>query len=142
MSGRGLVAYDPLGKDIVLGLDADDNALAVAVRKALASSRILSPKEAVQFLDYRTSGNEYEERVKSLMGMHGYKNESAMFKNMKSCGITLSKGTIEIRPTAHDTLDGWGRTLCDGIENVIIPADSPSHEIGAALKLAFSRCLE
>jgi len=141
-SGRGLVAYDPQGKDAILGLEADDNALGVAVWEALASSRFLSPREAMKFLDYRTGGNEYEERVKSLGRMHGYKNKSAMFKNMKSCGITLSKGGIEIKPSIHETLEWWGRTKNDGIEDVLIPAGSLFHEIGAALKLAFSRCLD
>jgi len=141
-SGRGLVAYDPQGKDLILGLDADDNALGVAVREALASSRLLSPKEAMKLLDYRTSGDEYKERVKSLMRMHGYKNKSAMFKNMKCCGITESKGMIEIRPSIHDRLDGWGRTKNDGIENILISATRQPHYIGAALRLAFSRCLD
>jgi hypothetical protein len=141
-SGRGLVAYDPEGKDIILGLDADDTALGVAVREALASSRFLSPKEAMMFLDYRTKGDEYEKRVNSLMGMHGYKGKIAMFKNMKSCSITLEKGTIEIRPSIHKTLDGWVRYKSDGIEDVLVPADSPSHTIGTALRLAFSRCVE
>jgi len=140
-SGLGLVAYDPQGKDVILGLDADDAALGIAVRDALAFSRFLSPKEAMKFLDYRTSGDEYEERVKSLMETHGYKNESVMFKNMKSCSITLSKGTIEIRPSTHEALDCWSRTKNDGIEDVLIPGNSPAHEIGAALRVAFSRCL-
>ena len=141
-SGRGLVAYDPQGKDVILGLDADDAALGVAVREALACSRLLSPKEAMKFLDYRERGDEYKKRVKSLMCMHGYKNKSAMFKNMKSCSITLSQGKIEISPTIHKTLDGWVRKKNDGIEDVLIPANSPAHEIGVALRLAFSRCLE
>jgi hypothetical protein len=141
-SGRGLFAYDPQGKDVILGLDADDAALGVAVREAFACSRILSPKEAMKFLDYRTGGDEYEERVKSLMEMHGYKSKSAMFKNMESCSIALSQGTIEISPTIHETLDGWVHKKRDGIEDVLIAANSPAHEIGAALRLAFSRCME
>jgi hypothetical protein len=141
-SGRGLRAYDPQGKDVILGLDVHDNALGVAVWEALAVSRFLSPKEAMEFLDYRTGGDEYEVRVKSLMGMHGYANKRAMFKKMKSCGITLSKGGMEIRPLIHEKLDWWGQTKNDGIENVLIPANSAFHEIGAALRLAFSRCVE
>jgi hypothetical protein len=141
-SGLGLVAYDPQGKDVILGLDADDAALGVAVREALACSRILSPKEAMKFLDYRTGGDEYKGRVKSLMEMHGYKSKSAMFKNMEFCSITLAQGTIEINPTIHKTLDGWVHKRSDGIEDLRIPANSPAHEIGAALRLAFSRCLE
>jgi hypothetical protein len=141
-SGRGLVAYDPQGKDVILGCDADDNALGVALREALASSRLLSPEEAMKFLDYRTSGTEYEERLKSLREMHRYQNQSVMFANMRCCNITLSQGTIEIRPMVHEAFDGWGRTKNDGIENVLIPSNSDFHEIGSALRLAFSRCLE
>ena len=141
-SGRVLSVYDPQGKDIVLGLDADENALGVAVQEALAYSRLFTAYEARKLLDQLVNGVGYEERVKALMSIHGYKSKYMMFKEMKSCSITLSKGLIEIRPSIHDRLDGWIRRKSDGIKDVVISAERPPHMIGAALRLAFTRCLE
>jgi hypothetical protein len=60
---------------------------------------------------------------------------------MKSCDIECSGGIITIGPTKHEKLEGWGRTKGDGIEDVVIPPNSPPAEVGAALRLAFSRCI-
>ena len=141
-SGYRASAYDPQGKQTVLKLDADDNALGVAVREALAHSRFLSLDEARKFLDYRNGEQSYAEWIKDLMDRQGYKSKAALFRSMKYCGITLSKGMITIAPTIHEDLDSWGRNKSDGLEDVIVAADRPASEIGAALKLAFSRCVE
>lgn len=141
-SGRGLCAYDPQGKDIVLQPDADDNTLGIAVREALAASRFLSVKEARTFLDYRLDGGEYDDRIKALMHMYGYKRKSAMFRRMKCCGICLSASGIKMSPLIHGRSDNWGRKTTDQIEDVFIPGHSSPEEIGAALRVALSRCVE
>jgi hypothetical protein len=76
------------------------------------------------------------------MAGRGYKTKTALFQNMKLCSITLSKGTIKIDPTIHEKLEAWGRNKGDGIEDVLVPANSSASEIGAALRLGFSRCVE
>ena len=141
-SGHGACAYDPEGKEAVLGLDANDEALGVAVREALACSRYLSIDEVREFLDYRRVEQRYNEWVKSLMEKQGYKTRVALFKRMKRCGIEMSKGVIEISPTIHRSLEAWGKDRSDGIENIRIPADASPAKIGAALRLGFSRCRE
>jgi hypothetical protein len=141
-SGYRACAYDPQGKETILRPDADDNALGVAVKEALAHSRFLSLDEARKFLDYRRLEQRYDEWIKSLMERQGYKDKTALFGKMKHCGITLSKGIIEIAPTIHEELDSWGRNRSDGIEDVLISADESAERIGAALRLGFSRCVE
>lgn len=59
---------------------------------------------------------------------------------MKNCGIHCVNGVITLSPTRHEKLEGWGRTKGDGIEDVILSADSSPAEIGAGLRLALSRC--
>ena len=141
-SGYRGCASDPNGKETVLGVDADDDMLGVAVREALARSRFLSIKESRVFLDYQLVHERHVEWVKSLMARQGYKTETALFRNMKLCSITQSKGTITITPMIHRQMSAWGRRKGDGIEDVFIAAGSLPKEIGAALRLGFSRCVE
>lgn len=141
-SGYRGCAYDPRGNETVLGVSADDDALGIAVRNALGSSRFLSIKELPDFFDYRRVEERYADWVKSLMTRQGYNTKTALFRGMKFCSIRLSKGTIEIVPTIHKKLEAWGREKNDGIEEVFIGADSLPKEIGAALRLGFSRCVE
>lgn len=140
-SGRGACVYDPQGKEAVLGLDADDNALGIAVKDALAHSRFLPIEEAREFLDYRRAEQVYNERIKSLMERYGYNSKAALFGKMKRCDVTLVNGMIEIGPTTHGELDSWVRNKSDGLEDVLVSADAPVERIGAALRLGFSRCI-
>lgn len=141
-SGYRGSSYDPEGKETLLRVDADNYALGVAVKEALAHSRFLSPEKARIFLDYRTGTPKYEARIRSLVESEGYRNKIALFSRMKYCHITLSKGVINIGPTIHDGSDSWRRNKSDGLEDVVIAADRPPAEIGAALRSGFSRCVE
>jgi hypothetical protein len=108
----------------------------------LAGSRFLSIKEFREFFNYQLVQERFAEWVNSLMTRQGYKTKGALFRNMKHCNITLSKGTIRIRPMIHRKMAAWAREKNDGIEDVYIAADSLTNEIGAALRLGFSRCVE
>ncbi|HEX4083404.1 MAG TPA: contact-dependent growth inhibition system immunity protein [Chthoniobacteraceae bacterium] len=140
-SGYRSCAYDPRGNEIVLGVDADDDALGIAVKNALAGSRFLSLDELPEFFDYRRCEEKYEKWVASLIEAGGYETRTTLFRYLKHCGITLSKGAIRIRPTIHETLETWGREKNDGIEDVFIPVESTPKETGSALRLGFSRCV-
>jgi len=76
------------------------------------------------------------------MDRYGYRTKRALFKNMKSCGILAEGDVIIISPSRHEKLEAWGREKGDGIEDVVIEANRSPSEIGAALRLAFSRCTE
>lgn len=64
----------------------------------------------------------------------------ALFKNMKSCSIVKSGDDLVIVPTHHDKLDSWSRSKDDGIEDVVLPIGRSWAQIGAAFRLALSRC--
>lgn len=141
-SGRGMCVYDPQGKEAVLKIHADDKALGEAVKEALACSRLLPPEEAREFLDHRRAEQVYDRRIESLVHDHGYKNKYALLKRMKRCSIEMFKEMITIAPSVHESLESWAREKSDGLEEVIVEACRPASEIGAALRLAFSRCVE
>ena len=74
------------------------------------------------------------------MERYGYKTTRAMFKDMLYCSIQSNGSLITIKPSHHRKLDQWGWDRDFPIENVVVPADSSPGEIGAALRLGFSRC--
>ena len=74
------------------------------------------------------------------MKKFGYKNKTKLFKPMLSCGITLRDHMIYIRPLHQYRLDGWDRTCLTEADNVIIPETCTDEELGAAARLALSRC--
>jgi hypothetical protein len=90
--------------------------------------------------DYKKVGERYAAWVKALMERYGYKTKRAMFKNMEHCGVTLSEGVIRIVPMRHVKPEAWEGLGKDDAGRVELPAASSPAEIGAALRLAFSRC--
>jgi hypothetical protein len=132
---------DYLGKQHLLPPDATDAKLGHAVIDALAHSRFVLPQQDMVLYDYEQMKRHYADWIKNLQSRYRYKSKRALFSNMRSCMIKSQDGTLTIMPSNHDRLEGWSG---DGITKddwVILPADSPPQAIGAALRLAFSRCI-
>ncbi len=140
-SGRGMVAADPMFPGISLPQDVDVEILGSHVIKELSSSRTLSLEECGVFFDLDKENLNYEKWVQELIGKYGYESRRELFKDMKHCSVMCSKGLITISPSRHEKLEAWGGTGIKDADHVIIPADSTPTEIGAALRLAFSRCI-
>lgn len=136
---------DPKGAQHLLSPDASDEAFGKALLDSLERSRFVvsAPREGLwihpeaefdnDLYDFEKSAARYEVWKKSLMDRYGYKTHQALVKGMKSCSIERRGGLITLTPTHHEQLEAWGRTKGDGIENVVIPAESTTSEIGAAL---------
>lgn len=149
--GGGMNA-DPKGVEHILPADASDDALGSALLDALSRSRFVLARPRtdvwqhpeVEFdadlTDPERTQERYKAWVANLMARFGYKTKRALFKDMMSCGIELDDGVITIRPSHHERLEAWGREKDDVFVDVAIAEDRPAAEIGAALKLAFSRC--
>jgi hypothetical protein len=60
---------------------------------------------------------------------------------MKHCGTTLIDQVITIRPSNHEKLEAWSGKNISEDNYVILSLDNSPEEIGAGLKLAFSRCI-
>jgi len=130
---------DPSVKSTVLVVDAPEEALGQALLIALAHSRFLSLEEARQIR--LTGQTNYQTWIKERMQQFRYKSKRALFRYMNHCFISSFEGRITIRPQCHEKIEGWGRERDDGIENVILPDTAHPSEVGAGLRLAFSRCI-
>jgi len=140
-SGLGRAGRDPLFPSRLLQPDASDHDIGETILQALSDSRTLNVlEERIAFFDLEKGKTQYAAWIAMLMEKYGYKSKKALFKDMKNCGIHCLNGVITISPTRHEKLEGWGREKGDGIEDVILPADSASAEIGAGLRLALNRC--
>ncbi|WP_145583362.1 contact-dependent growth inhibition system immunity protein [Yersinia thracica] len=139
-SGLGLMRRDPLFPPHLLPPDADDKSIGEAVLIALSNSRTLSLEESAEFFDLETGKEQYAAWIAMLMQKYGYKTKRALFKDMKKCSIHCLNDVITISPSRHEKLEAWGGTGRGGSDKVILPVNSPPGEIGAALRLALSRC--
>lgn len=79
--------------------------------------------------------------VQDLISQYGYKSRRELFKDMKHCSVMCTKGQITINPSRHEKLKAWGGKGIKDSDHVVLPVDSSPAEIGAALRLALSRCI-
>jgi hypothetical protein len=145
---------DPKGSQNFLEPNASDEAIGLAVRDALGRSRFVLgvPRADVwihpdvefdpELYDYKLNMDRYEAWTKALMVRFGCKTKRALFKDMENCAIEATGELIKIIPKRHVKLEAWEGLGPNNAGAVEIPADSSPAEIGAALRLAFTRCTE
>ncbi|MBN6114403.1 contact-dependent growth inhibition system immunity protein [Xanthomonas campestris pv. phormiicola] len=151
-SGYRSSRADPQGVEYFLNTDVADEELGFAVLDALAHSRFVlsEPREDVwihpevtfdrELYNYDLTNQRYDQWVGGILEQYGYKTKRALFKDMKNCSIESKCGQITIRPSHHEKLEAWsGKGIGEG-DHVIIPSGSSPSDVGAALRLAFSRC--
>ncbi|AKP34329.1 contact-dependent growth inhibition system immunity protein [Yersinia aleksiciae] len=140
-SGFGRVRRDPLFPPYLLQPDADDQTIGNIILKALLDSRTLtSLEERVAFFDLEKGKEQYAAWIAMLMERYGYKTKKSLFKDMKNCSIHCVNDLIMISPTHHEKLEAWSGKGIKESDHVAISANSLPAEIGAALRLAISRC--
>jgi hypothetical protein len=135
------IYMDPAGKQFYFDHTSSDEALGEALLNALMVSRAGSG-ELQRELGGRGGKSElfYKDWVTQTMAKFGYKTKRAMFRYMSKCGVSIQGGTIRIRPSHHVKTEAWDGDGITEKDHVLIPFDSPPAEIGAALRLALSRC--
>jgi hypothetical protein len=137
---------DPEGKQFYVSHAASDEELGQSVMKALAASRRIDPRECdpnqwvKSLTDDKGRVLSYIEWVAQTMAQYGYKTKRAMFKDMKSCIIEMADDMITMQPWHHVKLEAWDGDGLTEKDNAVISADSSPAEVGAALRLALSRC--
>ena len=134
-SGDGLYMVDPEAEEYLLEPSISNEILGESVLKSLKQSRFLEDEEFV--LIHTNCQENYEAWVEKIKKLYGYKTRKAMFKKMNRCSIECDNTIILIEPFYHEKIEAWSGMK---IQRVKIPADSSPEEIGAALRLAFSRC--
>jgi hypothetical protein len=149
---RGSTGADPKGAQHLLPPDATDDALGVALLDALAHSRFVlaAPRTDVwihpevefdrDLYDYEKCADRHVAWTRALMARYHYKTKRALFKNMELCNVTVTEGLMKIVPMRHVKLEAWQGISPGDPDAVGLPVDSAPAEIGAALRLAFSRC--
>ncbi|WP_338524393.1 contact-dependent growth inhibition system immunity protein [Pseudomonas batumici] len=132
---------DPEGVGLFLSHSSADSELGRSVLEALAVSRMIDPKENPEFFDFRGRvAIKYNEWIANVMVRFGYKTKRALFKDMKSCSMEAVDGVVTIRPSHHEKLEAWSGKGITEKDYVVISSSSSPDEIGASLRLAFSRC--
>jgi len=129
---------DPEAPEHILAPDASNETLGQAVLAALRHSRFLSIEEDKAL--YSNFEQRCVEWVKEKMDRFGYKTKNALFRKMKHCDIQCKDGLIILEPSHHAKLALWTGDFINKDEYVKIPESSSPAEVGAALRLAFSRC--
>lgn len=140
ISGLRSLRKDPRGSQHVLEPDSEDRALGAALRDALARSRTISPEEAKSFFHADTRKLDYAEWIKSMIDRFGYGSKGALFEKMRRCHAVARDGVLTIQPCRHYALEGWEARTTPQADYVIVPEDAEPAALGAALRLAFSRC--
>lgn len=59
---------------------------------------------------------------------------------MKNCSVELVKDTLIIQPSHHEKLEAWSGKGITESDYVVVSVNSSPGEVGAALRLAISRC--
>jgi hypothetical protein len=134
---------DPKGKQHLFSPDTSEGVIGLAVLDALAYSRriTLLELEALMWGRRGTGKERYEKWAADLQQRYGYKTRATLFKNMNSVGIKHQNSAITFTPMMHIKLQAWQSGRNEGIEDIVISFESLSQQIGAALKLAFNRCV-
>src|SRR5690349_4470382 len=139
-SGYRVAVIDPLGKHYHFAPTVTDAELGTAVLGVLNASRFMEPGEATAL---RTNADKvYAEWVAATLVEHRYKNRREMFRSMRSCSLERRGDIIKIIPSCHEKLEGWSGDGITPEDHVIVLGTQGVGEIGAALRLAFERCVE
>ena len=139
-SGYRRTTRDPEGVQTILPLDVSDEELGQVTLLALAKSRIIDVSELGPLINRDNVKKRYDAWVADLMAKYNYKTKRALFKNMMQCSVEIRDGCLTISPFCHEKLEAWsGKGLTED-DDVILPVNSTTEEIGAGVRLAFSRC--
>ncbi|WP_413727925.1 contact-dependent growth inhibition system immunity protein [Sodalis sp. RH19] len=141
LSGLGRVRQDFTVPSIFLSLSSSEETVGESTLIALSKSRTLKLDEYAVFFNHQDMDKEYNLWVAKTIEKFEFASRKALFKNMKSCSLHCINGMITIRPSRHVKLEAWSGDGITESDYVRTPADSSPAEIGAALRLAFSRCI-
>jgi hypothetical protein len=140
MSRRGMRYADPDVEPFYLLPDAENQILGQTLRLALSKSKEVSVEKFDEIFKSGIVQEKLKEENKKLMKQYGYKTKRALYKNMNCCWISVYEGKIEIKPTHHDSIDGYSGISNDGPEILYLPVTATDEELGAALREGLSRC--
>jgi hypothetical protein len=120
--------------------DAEATALGRTVLTALDKSRFVEPAKDREFFRMTRALAAGKRWHDEFMSRFGYKTKRQAYKNMRYCLVKRSEGTITIKPHRRDKKpELWWDLPPEA--TVAIPATDDAGILGAAAKLALSRCV-
>jgi hypothetical protein len=132
----GLVYREDEPYRIYLHPDATNELLGRTLLTALNKSRFVDNTEP-EFFDPDRADRVYETWEKDVMQRYGFASKRDAFKSTDWCRATASDGKITIEPHRPEW-PKWRRLAPE--QTVVIPATDDAEAIGAAVRLALSRC--
>jgi len=139
-SGSGVLYADPDCEVFLLDHNEDDTAIGSAILAALTKSRFVTDEELRSV--FKSRMQEIEEKADQSARLrikrYAYKSRTQMNKETKYVNVRLSEGQITFMPNYTR-----GSGIYDGLskdQHVVIPGYCTPSEIGAAFRLALSRC--
>ena len=137
-SGYDSMMADPTAMEYFFVADVLNEVLGTAVLEAFKQCRLLSYEEANALAGQ--ADQAYLDWIQKVITFYGYKTRKELFLNMKNCLIEHHETDLIFLPSHHEELEMWAGHREEDGTHLKIPANSPAAEIGAALRLAFSRC--
>ncbi|ROJ32992.1 hypothetical protein BFD15_06255 [Morganella morganii] len=130
---------DYLFGNIIIPGDAVISSVGISLRQVLKKNEDINPEENYIF-DHKLNKENYEDNIKKLMGLCGYKNKKSLLKKMNKCLVRKVGNVIEIKPLNHIKLEAWDGDGISETDDVIIPISASDEGLGNAVIEAFSRC--
>jgi CDI immunity protein len=128
---------DPNFDAIELNNDADDITLGEALSTAL--EQYSGPAIGIEVAPmFAVAKERFEAWQAAAIKKVGYKNKTQLWKGAQNVSVWFEDGQIQISPSIqkrHDNFMGSKE-----LEKVIVSAASTPAQIGAAVRLALSRC--
>jgi hypothetical protein len=140
MSRGGLRYGDPDVEPFYLPPDTSNQDLGITLRMAMSKSKQVSAEKFMEIFKSGIVQEKSKEEDKKLMKQYSYKTKRALYRNMDICWISVYEGKIEIKPTHHNSIDGYSGISNDGPEILYLPVTASDEELGAALREGLSRC--
>jgi hypothetical protein len=132
----GLVYREDEPSKLYLEPDATDELLGRTLLSALNKSRFVDDTEP-EFFNPDRATRVFEDWTNDVIRRYNFKSKEDAYKSMDWCEGQMFDEKITIRPHRHGS-PGWRRLPPE--KTVVIPATDDAEAVGAALRLALSRC--
>lgn len=139
MSGYNMKFRDCKAYNEYFDHSVSNEILGKAILTALNKSKAFDKYDHEVFQEM-SDIKHYNAWVKTAIDRYSYKNKAKMFKCMLILSVSYKDSYISFMPRHQCKSEAWEGTGKNGEDHVIIPADSTDEEIGAAARLALSRC--
>lgn len=132
----GLMYQEDEPYRVYLNPDAADEVIGRTLLTALDKSRYVDNSEPAFFAPDRAV-QVWEDWEKDIMQRYGFKSKREIYRNLDWCAGQMFDGKIKIQPHRRSP-PAWRSLPAE--KTVFIPMTDDAETVGAALRLALSRC--